>query len=152
MTPPPARTEAEAAAADELAARVTELGLDLAVMVRDQWSQAVGEWLDANVSGLSAGELRGLLVMLAAMVDVDRPVRDLLGWCGWVSWPGTRAVRYACGTEEAFQAHAWRNRQRKAAGLPCELIDPVCREAHDARVSAARRVTGKRAERKQAAA
>ena len=152
MTRPPARTEAEAAAADELAARMTELGLDLAIMVREQGSQAVGEWLDANVSGLDAAELRALLVMLAAMVDVDRPVRDLLGWCGWVSWPGTRPVRHACGTEEAFQAHAWRNRQRREAGLPCELIDPACREAHDMRVSAARQVTGKRAERKQAAA
>lgn len=153
MTRPPARTEAEAAAADELAARMTELGLDLAIMVREQGSQAVGEWLDANVSGLDAAELRALLVMLAAMVDVDRPVRDLLGWTSaFTSWPGERRLRHPCGTEEAFQAHAWRNRQRREAGLPGELIDPACREAHDIRVSAARRVTGRRAERKQAAA
>lgn len=148
----PEQMTPEEAAADELAARMAELGLDLAVMVRDRDRVAVGEWLDGNVSGLSAAELRALLVMLAAMVDVDRPVRDLLGWCGWVSWPGTHRAKHGCGTEEAFQAHAWRNRQRKAAGLPCELIDPVCRDAHDARVSAARKVTGKRTERKQAAA
>lgn len=132
--------------ADELAARMIALGMDLAVLVREQDRAAVGEWLDGNVSGLGAGELRALLVMLAAMVDVDRPVSDLLGWCGWVSWPGTRPVKHPCGTEEAFQAHAWHNRQRREAGLPCELVDPVCREAHDARVS------GRRGERKQAAA
>lgn len=138
--------------ADELASRMIALGMDLAVLVREQDRAAVGEWLDGNVSGLGATEVRALLVMLAAMVDVERPVSDLLGWCDWVAWPGTRPVRHACGTEEAFQAHAWHNRLRKDAGLPCELIDPVCREAHDVRVSAARQVTGHRAERKQAAA
>jgi hypothetical protein len=61
-------------------------------------------------------------------------------------------VRHACGTEEAFQAHAWHNKQRRQAGLPCDLIDPVCREAHDVRVSAARQVTGHRAERERRAA
>jgi hypothetical protein len=149
----PARTAAENVAADELAARMTELGMDLAVTVREVGPAAVGEWLDANVSILDAGELRALLVMLAAMVDVDRPARELLGWTSaFVTWPGERRVKHACGTEEAFQAHAWRNKQRRQAGLPCDLIDPVCREAHDVRVSAARQVTGHRAERERRAA
>jgi hypothetical protein len=152
MTCPPARTEAEEAAADELAARMTELGLDLAVMVRDQDRVAVGEWLDANVSGLSAGELRGLLVMLAAMVDVDRPVRDLLGWCGWVSWPGTHRAKHGCGTEEAFRSHVTRNRMLRGLGLPGELIDGACREAHEDRASATHQAAGRAAAGKRAAA
>jgi hypothetical protein len=149
----PARTDAESVAADELAARMTELGMELAVMVRDQDRGAVGEWLDANVSTLDAGELRALLVMLAAMVDVDRPVSALLGWTSaFVSWPGTHRAKHGCGTEEAFRSHVTRNRMLRGLGLPGELIDGTCREAHDVRVSAARQVTGHRAERERRAA
>ena len=115
MTPPPARTEAEAAAADELASRMAELGLDLAMMVRDQDRAAVGEWLDGNVSGLSVAELRALLVMLAgpeAMPLRRRERRTDGGLVRGVARRRLRALPVAYGNRRRGRSGGRRERDR----------------------------------------
>lgn len=69
----------------------------LAVGVREETSEEIG----ARLAGLSRHELEALAVVLAAMVDPDRGLREALGWVDfdefgerlhWVP-KGSRAVR-----------------------------------------------------------
>jgi hypothetical protein len=65
---------------DRLAQRVVPVAAELACIVHgDGDAGAVQEFLDR----LSRPEERALLVVLAAMVPVDQPMDDLLGWVSW---------------------------------------------------------------------
>lgn len=48
----------------------------LACLVRDEGADTIGAYLD----DLDADQLYALVVTLAAMVPVDQPAADLLGW------------------------------------------------------------------------
>lgn len=52
---------------------------EFACMVRDQGPDTTGAYLDR----LTRQDLYGLVVTLAAMVDIDRPTDELIGWITW---------------------------------------------------------------------
>jgi hypothetical protein len=67
-------TALDAAAKARLAERLVPSAMELACMVRDEDARSIGSW----VRSLSAAEKDALLVVLAAMVPVDRTPQELL--------------------------------------------------------------------------
>lgn len=96
--------------ADERADRLLAVGLDVAVQIRDDDPEAVARLLQA----LDRAELRDLVMLLAAAVDVDRRKSQLFRW--YLATP--RELR-PCGTPAAARRH-------QRSGEP--LCD-ACREA-----------------------
>lgn len=117
----------------ELAAALVPVAADLVYRVHEGSRGTVG----ALLHSLTGEQLRALPVVLAAMVDPDRSLGELLGWVTWDEHgrplPGAppaapqpaagpaRAVR-PCGTHTASSRH--RNRGED----PC----PRCRDAERA--------------------
>lgn len=73
----PGRTRA--IARGDQAERLVQVGLDLAMLVRDEGPEAIGSFLGR----LTAGDRYRLLIVLAAMVPVEVPEEVLLGWVTW---------------------------------------------------------------------
>jgi hypothetical protein len=95
---------------DERAERLVNIGLDVAVRIRDENPDDVARTLD----GLDATELRDMVVLLGAAIDVGVSHSVLYGW-----WTGrTRELR-PCGTHAAAQRHRTRG-------------EPLCGECRDA--------------------
>ena len=65
--------------AGDNAQRLLQIALDLATVVHDESRDAI----HATVAGIEPEDRDALLVVLAALVDVDRPVADLLAWVTW---------------------------------------------------------------------
>lgn len=113
---------------DERAGRLARLGLDIADRIRDEDPTAVARALD----GLDRGELRDMVLVLAAAVDVSVPMSVLYGWLGLAeSRPGRRlqpcgtpaaAARHRARAEDVCDACAeaeraeWRDRKRQMRG------------------------------------
>ena len=70
----------------DLAESLVPLAAELAFLVRTEGRDTIGAWLDKH--GAAEGEpvtaaIRALLVVLAAMVDVDATGDQLLSWVTW---------------------------------------------------------------------
>ena len=104
------------AAGDE-AQRLLNVALDLAVTVRDEHRDVIAQQLNT----IPANDKDGLLVVLAALVDVGRPVGDLLSWVTWDEngnpLPRTPRCRVVDATTEDRRAHAAYERLRRQ-GVP----------------------------------
>jgi hypothetical protein len=96
--------------ADERAERLLAVGLDVAVQIRDDDPEAVARLLQA----LDRTEMRDLVMVLAAAVDINVSRRILFGW-----WNGQPRELRPCGTPGGAGRHRYRNEP---------LCDP-CREA-----------------------
>jgi hypothetical protein len=127
-------TALDAAAKARLAERMIPSAMELACMVRDEDAKSIGSW----IRSLSAAEKDALLVVLAAMVPVDRTPQELLEHVTWdehgralpagaemVLWTPQRRVRQnlrPCGTPAAIARHY-------AHGEPlCEACGAVRKE------------------------
>lgn len=77
----------------------------LACLVRDEGPDSIGAYLDA----LTSDELYALTVTLAAMVPVDQPAAELLGWLEPVGIDLERAAQRA-----ANHRHRAKNRTHAA--------------------------------------
>lgn len=114
---------AAAHARGDLAERAVDVAAQLAFLVRDEGSDAIGAFLDGQ--GIPADtETRTLLVVLAAMVSIDATPDQMLSWVTWDEFgapladgPEAPAGSYRdCGTATAY----WRH---KRAGHPQEQIE-----------------------------
>lgn len=115
---------------------LTEIALDLAVRIRDSDDpdQAAAILLP-ELRALKLSELRHLVLILAAMVDVDQPSSQVLAWCHGVApnpyveieKPTPERRRKGCPSEAQYRRH-------RKAGENCQ----ACR-AHMRRVEADRR-------------
>jgi hypothetical protein len=104
--------------ADERADRLLALGLDLACRVRDEPPTAVAR----GFAHLTVGEMRDLVLLLAAAVPVDRPVSELLGWfAAGVEIPVRRKLQ-PHGTPAAYRRHTDRGEE------PCVACTLAYRE------------------------
>lgn len=65
--------------AGDNAERLTQAAIELALTVHDEDRDAIA----ARLAGIKPADIPGVLVCLAALVDVDRPVTDLLAWVTW---------------------------------------------------------------------
>lgn len=92
--------------ADERADRLLAIGLDVAVELRDDDPEAVARLLQA----LDRTELRDLVMLLAAGIDVNVSVSMLYGWLG-LGDPGR------CGTQRAVSRHRRRGEKLDVACL-----------------------------------
>jgi hypothetical protein len=73
---------AAAEARGDLAESMVMPAMELAFLVRDEDRETIGAWMDS--CGIPADQpVRALLVVLAAMVDVDRAADDLLAYVTW---------------------------------------------------------------------
>jgi len=89
---------------------------DLAVLVRDEGRDSIATWLAQH----DRQALEAIVVTLAAMTPVDRPVSELLAWIDSPTpAPKVRLRLAPCGTRAAAERH----RDNGQA-----LCDP-CREA-----------------------
>jgi hypothetical protein len=61
------------------AERLTLVALDLAQTVRDEPRDDI----EARLRDIDAADKDALLVILAALVDIDRPASQLLSWVTW---------------------------------------------------------------------
>lgn len=104
-----------------LAERMIPKACELACLVRDHDSTAIGEFIQA----LSDEERTALLVVQAAMIPVDQPTGDLLAWIDFdehgrplsaLRGVNGRVVQ-PCGTYAAWQRH--KNHGEAPCG-PCE--------------------------------
>jgi len=121
----------KACARGELAARMVSVAGELACLVRDEDSRAIGRFLRR----LTEPEIRALLVVQAAMISVESTPAEMLRWVDWDEYgrplPGPvlegpapdrasgPAVANPCGTYPAYARH-------KSRG---ELVDDDCAEA-----------------------
>lgn len=71
------------------------------------------------VNSLDAQEIRGLVVVLAAMVDPDRTPTELLGWVDW-SWSEAQASLFSGWNLDVHPARAIEERL-----TPADAFDPV---------------------------
>ena len=114
----------DAAGLGELAETMLPLARELASRIRSRSPEAIGTRLDA----MCRQELYGLVTVALAMVDVDRPLPELLGWfypgleIAGDETPGPSRVLAPCGTDSAYKRHLRRNEPT------CRL----CRDAHTA--------------------
>jgi len=84
---------------DLLAERMLPVARESASRLRSGSGEAAGRLWDR----LSRQELYGLLAVSLAMVDVDRPVPELLEW--WDPQVAGPRVLEPCGTEGAYRRH-----------------------------------------------
>ena len=95
---------------DERAERLTRIGMEVAVRLRDEDPRDVRRLVDA----LPADERADLAILLAAHVPIDLPRSVLIGW--WVQ--PQRRLR-PCGTVAAAKRH--RARGEEMCG-PCREV------------------------------
>jgi len=120
---------AEAERLGELAAECVPLAAELACLVRDEGRAAIARFLRPLGGDRIPERARALLVVLAAMVDIDRSPEDLLAWVDFGPSarlpfdpsvpPGGRPAGSGCGTYAAYARHKARN----------EPVDPACQDA-----------------------
>lgn len=106
---------------DERGALLLRLGLDAAVRIRDGEAAEVRQAFDA----MSHTELRDIAVLLAACVDVARPVSELVWWTAepvevLPRQSAGRKVLQPCGTPAAYHRHIARG----------ESVDVACESAY----------------------
>jgi hypothetical protein len=98
---------ARAVARGDLAERMVDVATDLALLVRDEGREAIGEFLGQY----SSEEKDALLVVLAAMAPVEeRSAADMLGWVGFDEFGNEAGSAFPklyedCGTQQAFHRH-----------------------------------------------
>ena len=101
----------------DLAERLIPKALDLAGLVHGDGG---AQDIDAFLRRLTLDDAGPLLVILAAMVNVEATTADILAWCTWDEFgrplprPGEK-----CGTFQAYRHHLERG----------ELMDDACAEA-----------------------
>lgn len=98
---------------DERAERLTRIGMEVAVRLRDEDPADVRRLVDA----LPADEVRDLAILMAAHVPIDLPQSVLIGW-----WTHPRRALAPCGTVTAAKRHQARGEEM------CELCLAVYRE------------------------
>ena len=117
----------ETLAKGKLAERMVPVAAELAFTVRDKDAAGIGEFL----APFGAQEIYALLVVTAAMVDIDKTPADLLSWVDWdvpaTPAPPVRArndgrVPPECGSYAAYRRH-----QQKG-----ETADQACKDAGNA--------------------
>lgn len=104
-----------------LAAELVPIAADLVFKVHHENRETIGETLDS----LTPAQARALPVVLAAMVDPEAHLNDLLGWVTWDEHgqplyahdrhpdrPAVATLR-PCGTHAAYQRH------KAASETPC---------------------------------
>jgi hypothetical protein len=69
---------------DQLAAEAVTVAQLLTGLVRDVDRHAIGVFIGSLE--LTGQRVTALLVMLASMVDPDKPPTELLSWMTWVDW------------------------------------------------------------------
>lgn len=94
---------------DERAERLLAIGLGVAVELRDDDPESVARLLQA----LDRHELRDLVMLLAAGIDINVPVTMLYGWLGF-------ADPQRCGTQRAVSRH---RRHREKLDVACLAFD-----------------------------
>ncbi len=135
----------------ELAERMVFVAEELACLVRDEDSRAIGRFLRR----LSEPEIRALLVVQAAMISVETAPAEMLRWVRWDEYgrplpapvagdsvpvgASGPAVTNPCGTYAAYRRHENRG----------ELVDDECAEA--ARVYYRERYERRKARKAEAA-
>lgn len=111
-------------AVDELADRLAEVAVELAVRIRDDDPQANARWLRTRLP--NADDWFRLAFVLAAAVPDDRPWTDLTGWAAEFTTTETvptpapareRPWLQSCGTRAAYRRHRRRGEQ---ACQPCK--------------------------------
>lgn len=104
----------------DLAERMTRLAQEFACLVRDEDRETIGSWIAVR----SGEEKDALLVVLAAMADIDRPAADLLSWVTWDEFGQPlqpvrrRGPLEPCGTYAAWRRHKRRDEPTVECG--CE--------------------------------
>lgn len=97
---------------DRSARRLLDIGLDVAVRLREEGPDDI--YRD-RIARLNRGELVGLVFVLAAAVDIDRPVTELTAWTRDLHGDSIAPVRQLRphGTPAAYARH------RRAGETPC---------------------------------
>lgn len=111
-----------------LAERMVPVAAELAFAVRERDVNGIGEFL----APYGPQEIYALLIVLAAMVDIDKTEDELLAWVSWTEFappcrdaaPAKRArndgrVPAECGTYAAARRHQQRG----------EALDQPCKDA-----------------------
>lgn len=103
---------------DQRAERLLRIGFDVATRVHEEHvNEVVREF-----RGLDYGELRDLALLMAACVDVTRPVSEVVWWTAVDRMPIKPFTKYnglrPCGTRAAYRRHITRG---EAPDLACEL-------------------------------
>lgn len=114
------QTPQERAEADLRADIGVERGLHLAGLVRDYDRVLLGRWLRS----VGRRDLEDIALALAAMVDPDRPVSELLGWTD--GWDVRRSVKWCpdCGGYRPLgDFYADRTRQGGYGGRCADHVD-----------------------------
>lgn len=106
---------------DQRAERLLRIGLDMAVRIREEPPDAVAR----TMHGLDQGELRDLALLMAACVDVGRPVREVVWWTELDRMPPRPRHIQPCGTHAAYNRH-------RAKGEPVDLACEVAERQHNA--------------------
>jgi hypothetical protein len=122
----------------DLAERLVPVAAELAFLVRDEDREGIGRWLDGHRIAPGDEEARALLVVLAAMVDVDATTGQMLSWVTFDEFgrplpgggepapaTGTGAGEGGCGDYAAYCRHL-------RAGDPREQLE-LCGCAQAAR-------------------
>lgn len=95
---------------DERAERLTRIGMEVAVRLRDEDPRDVRRLVDA----LPVDEVRDLAILMAAHVPIDLPRSVLIGW-----WEHPQRRLRPCGTVAAAKRH--RARGEEMCG-PCREV------------------------------
>lgn len=108
---------------DQRAARLLDIGVELAVRVRDEDPNDIGRWLDS----IPRHELRDMAMIVACLVPDDRPLSELLAWHQHTPTVPRLTVHAAahldvppCGTVKAARRHQRRH----------EDMDDACSKAY----------------------
>jgi hypothetical protein len=135
--PAPRRRRSRTPDRGALAERMTDVAQDWCAQLRTVDAPGLGKILDP----LSRQELYGLLVVVGAMADIDRPVAELLAWADWEmteplfdALPRSGRELVPCGTTGAWARHYANGEE------PCEpckaakaVADAASRDARNRR-------------------
>ena len=98
------------------AERLLRLGLDIAVRIREEDPNAVAR----AMYGLDYGELRDLALLMAACVDVNRPVGEVVWWTDLDRVPAEPRPHRPCGSHAAYNRHIANG---EPVDIACELAE-----------------------------
>jgi len=137
------RAKSPQARRGDFAERMVEEALALAVVVRTEGAEGIGQHIDGLRLDTDPEKLRGLLVALAAMVDVDRSPQRLLSWVTWDEAGEPLPVPCEAPTPASHAGFVWHTAKggldaAHACG-PCEAAERLYqRERKSSRRSKAR--------------